>query len=113
MSFLSSKAKRNILIALFPLGVFSFDTQASGSFSGGFNGGANNVDKQQYHQGKSVLRKKLRCEDCLLSNAKIDKKTAPSVLEKLNSGEFSEVLDDRETAALATYLIKRYHISEG
>ncbi|GEM_PF-1234554 len=85
-------------------------TYASGSFSGGGGGSVNAAEQKQYHAGKSVLRKKLKCSGCLLDGKKINKSTAADVLTQLKSGEFSAVLVDKEEAALATYLMRRYKI---
>lgn len=103
--------KKVVCIAVLSSSFFAVSVYASGSFGGGVNGGNDSIERQQYHQGKLILKKKLKCSDCLLDGEKINSKTAPDVLAKLTNGDFSDILNSGEEQALATYLERRYRIS--
>lgn len=103
-SILTSKKVVTVVgLSLFLLGNAA---QASGSYGGGFG---NNGGKAQYHKGKTVMQKKLLCSGCALEGTKIDKTTAPSVLQTIQT-DSGLTAEDKQAAA--AYLTRRYKIKK-
>ena len=86
---------------------FASFSHASGSFGGG---NAGNQNQAEYHKGKSVLKKNLKCNGCPLETMKINKETAPDIIGKIDAGSFNSLLNKSESSAVKVYLERRYKI---